>query len=63
MAFVLYIDKTCPKCRQPIRRTTIEAHPSRTDIAIQNFHCADCGHLKSVVLSLKPGKPPGHLAA
>jgi hypothetical protein len=41
----------------------IELYPSRKDIALQNFRCADCGPVKTVVISLKPGKPSSEAAA
>jgi predicted RNA-binding Zn-ribbon protein involved in translation (DUF1610 family) len=63
MAFVLYIDETCPKCRHPIWRTTIELHPSRPDHAVHNFECPNCGSVPTKVISLKPGKPSSSAAA
>jgi hypothetical protein len=32
----------------------IEPHPTRPDLALQNFECADCGPIKTRILSLKP---------
>jgi hypothetical protein len=63
MSFTLFVDDTCPKCRKPIKQTTIELHPTRRDLALHNFHCADCGPIKTKVFSLKPGEPPPELAA
>ena len=63
MSLNLYFNEPCPKCRKPIMQSVIEPHPGRTDVAILNFHCADCGPIKTVVLSLKPGKPSSELAA
>jgi hypothetical protein len=63
MSLNLYFNELCPTCRKPTMQSVIEAHPSRTDIALQNFHCADCGPIKTVVLSLKPDKPSSELAA
>jgi hypothetical protein len=45
-------------CGQSTMQSVIEPHPSRDDVAIQNFNCGDCGPVKSVVLSLKPSKKP-----
>jgi hypothetical protein len=58
MPFDLFIDDTCPKCRMPVKRASIERHPFHRDLALQNFKCADCGHVKTKVISLKPGDPP-----
>jgi hypothetical protein len=63
MSFILFFNETCPKCRKPVMRAVIEPHPSRRDVALQNFECSDCGVVKTKVLSLKPGAPPPELAA
>jgi predicted outer membrane repeat protein len=41
----------------------IDPHPTRHDLALQNFACAQGGAVKTKVLSLKPGAPPPELAA
>ena len=63
MSLTLFIRNTCPKCYKPIMQAVIEPDPSRRDLALQNFRCADCGPVKTKVLSLKPGEPPPELAA
>jgi hypothetical protein len=63
MSLTLFIDDICPKCHQPMMQAIIEPHPSRRDLAFQNFECADCGPVKTKVLYLKPGAPPPELAA
>jgi hypothetical protein len=63
MSLTLFINETCPKCRKPIMHGVIEAHPSRRDIALENFVCADCGPVKTKIISLKPSKPSPVLAA
>jgi len=63
MPFTLYIDDICPKCHQPVILTVIELHPSRPDLAIHNFQCADCGVVEGKIVSLKPGKTSPGLAA
>ena len=50
-------------CRLNYTRDVPEPHPTRRDLALQNFECADCGAVKTKVLSLKPGAPPPELAA
>jgi hypothetical protein len=63
MSLMLFFNEPCPQCSKPIMQGAVDAHPSRNDVAIQNFHCADCGPLKTKVLSLKPDKPPPEMAA
>ena len=63
MSLNLPYNDPCPRCHKPTMDSVIEAHPRRNDIALQNFRCADCGPVKTVVLSLKPGKPSPDLAA
>ena len=59
----LFVDDRCPRCGKSIRLAVIELHPTRTDAAIHSLTCADCGHVKTKVLSLRPGDPPPELAA
>jgi hypothetical protein len=40
-----------PRCGKSNLQAVIEAHPSRSDIALHNFNCAECG----------PAKPKSHL--
>jgi hypothetical protein len=54
MSLNLHFNERCPKCGKPTMRSVIEAHPSRTDVALQNFECTTCGPLKTNVLSLVP---------
>ena len=63
MPFTLFVDETCPKCRKPMRQTTVELHPTDHDLALQNFECSECGPVKTKIISLKPGKSPPELAA
>jgi hypothetical protein len=44
-------------------QAVIEAHPSRSDIALHNFYCADCGPVKTKVLTLKPPARSAGMAA
>jgi hypothetical protein len=41
----------------------VMAHPSRTDLALHNFHCADCGPVKTNVISLAPPARSADVAA
>lgn len=59
----LTYDEACPKCGALTMRSAVELHPSRYDVAIQNFHCASCGPVKTRTISLKPGRPSSKFAA
>jgi hypothetical protein len=63
MSLILSSGDICPKCHKPMLRAVIEPHPTRHDLALQNFECADCGPVKTNILSLKPGKPSPELTA
>ena len=52
---VLPANGSCPVCLSKIHYSTTEVHPSRSDLAIQNFECPKCNRVvKSIVISLKP---------
>jgi two-component system, chemotaxis family, response regulator Rcp1 len=57
MSFQRFAFDTCPRCYEPIELATIEPSPARRDLVLHNFRCADCGSVKTKVLSLKPGEP------
>ena len=61
MAFNLNVDDICPKCRKPTMQAVVELHPTNPDLALQDFHCADCGPVKTKIISLrsKTGSRPG----
>jgi hypothetical protein len=63
MALSLYFNDLCPKCQKPTMQAIIEAHPDKRDLALQKFHCADCGPIKTKFISLKPAKPAPVLGA
>jgi hypothetical protein len=64
MALVFYPNDPCPRCHKPTIQAIIERHPTRNDLAVHSFHCADCGPVKSKLISMKPDdKPPSGLAA
>jgi hypothetical protein len=63
MPFTLYFNDLCPKCGRPIMQAVIESHPTDRDLAIQKFHCANCGPIKIKSISLKPAKPRPEIAA
>jgi hypothetical protein len=64
MPFSLYTDdETCPKCRKPVNLAIVEPHPTRCDLSLHNFECADCGFVRTKILSQKPSPPPPELAA
>jgi hypothetical protein len=57
MSLNLRYNDPCPRCHKPTMQSVIEPHPRRNDRALQNFHCIDCGPVKTIVLSLEPAKP------
>jgi hypothetical protein len=63
MSLNLFFNETCPKCRKPIMQGVVEPHPSRRDVALENFVCADCGPVKTKIISLKPDKSSAGLTA
>jgi hypothetical protein len=63
MSLTLHFNERCPKCGKVKMRSVIEAHPSRSDVALQNFACADCGPVKTEVLSLTPPARSSDVAA
>jgi hypothetical protein len=58
MSIDLFMNDTCPKCRKPIKETNVTSHPTRYDLAIHCFECADCGVVKTKVLMLIPDPRP-----
>jgi hypothetical protein len=44
---------TCPNCHKPTLQAVIEPHPTNREIALQNFDCANCGPVRTKILSLK----------
>jgi hypothetical protein len=61
MSMIFYFKDPCPKCSKPIMHAVVEPHPSSRDLAIHKLNCADCGPIKTILLSLKPPvkSPPG----
>jgi ssDNA-binding Zn-finger/Zn-ribbon topoisomerase 1 len=53
MSFDIFMDDTCPTCRKPLSRAAIERHPTRGDLAVHNFECANCGTTKTKILFRK----------
>jgi ribosomal protein S27AE len=45
-------EKFCPRCRKPLSDAIIEPHPTRTDVALHNYECVDCGPVMTTVVSL-----------
>jgi hypothetical protein len=53
MPITFVVDEICPRCRKPIKIATIELHPSRSDLAVHNFECIDCGPVRAKLIPLK----------
>jgi len=56
MSLMLFIDVPCPKCQRTIRHTIIDIHPTIPSAALQTYECADCGPVKTKIISLEPNK-------
>jgi len=54
MSFDLFTNDTCPKCRKPIKLTDVARHPTRRDLAVHKFECADCGPVATKILFREP---------
>ena len=37
------MNDVCPKCRKPLKPGVIRPHPTRADLAVHSFECANCG--------------------
>jgi C4-type Zn-finger protein len=45
--------ETCPRCHRLVNMLSeIEAHPSRRDLALQNFTCPECGPVRTRIISI-----------
>jgi len=59
MSLTLFTNEPCPKCRKPIRQTTIDVHPTSRNLALHIYKREDCGPVKTKVISMtKKGPPP-----
>jgi hypothetical protein len=56
MPIDLFMNDTCPNCRKPLKLAFIEQHPTRGDLAVHKFGCANCGAVKTKILLRKQGK-------
>jgi NADH:ubiquinone oxidoreductase subunit C len=63
MSLTVFFSDTCPRCHKLIMQADIEPHPTRSDFALQNFKCVNCGPVKTKILSLRSNTPPTELAA
>jgi uncharacterized Zn finger protein len=63
MPLSFQLNDRCPRCGKLTMQAVIEAHPTSPDIAFHNFHCADCGPVKTKVILLTPKKPDAEVAA
>jgi hypothetical protein len=57
MWLTVFTDDTCPRCLKPTKLSYIEPHPTQSDLAVHDFVCADCGTVKSKIISLRPINP------
>lgn len=52
------VNGRCPRCGKPVRLATIEPHPTRNDVALHNYECADCGPVRTKIIPLRNEKEP-----
>ena len=53
MSIDLFMNDTCPKCRQPLMPAVIEPHPTRRSLAVHKFECSNCGTVQTSILFRK----------
>jgi hypothetical protein len=53
MSLDLFMNDTCARCRKPIKLARIERHPTRRDLSVHKFECAECGGVKTKVVFRK----------
>ena len=58
MSLSFYFSDPCQQCGKPTMHAAIDRHPTDRHLAVQKFHCAHCGPIKTEMLSLKPHKRP-----
>ena len=58
MSLVFHLKDECPKCGKRLMQAEIELHPSNRGLALHNFTCANCGPIKTKIISLKPSESP-----
>jgi hypothetical protein len=63
MSLNSFSEEPCPRCRKPIRQTTIELHPTNRELALHNYECAECGPVKTKIISLNPNETAPKLTA
>jgi hypothetical protein len=63
MSLALHVLNPCTKCGQVKMRSVIEAHASDNSLALHRFYCADCGPVKTEIISLKPPARSSEVAA
>jgi hypothetical protein len=63
MLLTLFVDTNCPRCGNLIRLAFVSRHPARSDAALCSHECAECGHVTTSDLSLRPMTRPPPKAA
>lgn len=57
MPLTFYFNDLCPKCRKQTMQAVMKSHPTSQSLAIQKFHCTQCGPVKTKFISIRPMKP------
>jgi ssDNA-binding Zn-finger/Zn-ribbon topoisomerase 1 len=63
VSLIFHTNEPCPNCNKPMAQAVIERHPMRNDLAVRSFYCANCGPVKTLIISLGPGEPPPEFVA
>jgi hypothetical protein len=58
MSLIFHTNDPCPNCNKPMAQAVIERHPTRNDLAVRSVYCANCGPVKTKIISLEPGESP-----
>jgi hypothetical protein len=53
MSIDLFMNDTCPKCRQLLMPAVIGPHPTRRNLSVHKPKCANCGAVQTSILIRK----------
>jgi hypothetical protein len=51
-----HVSEICPQCKKPVSVATVEPHPTRSDMALHNYECVDCGAVRTKLIRLQLDK-------
>jgi RNase P subunit RPR2 len=53
MSIDLFMNDTCPKCRQLLMPAVIDPHPTRRNLSVHKSKCSNCGAVQTSILFRK----------